>query len=218
VAVVDLPSGRTVARPAVGAGPSGLAVTPDGRHVWATSGVSRGSSASSYAVSVIDTATARVTDRVPVPGVVRGLGPIAFSPDGARAYVGAPQDGLVAAVDVATGSIVGTASVGRTGDYGERGGVAVSPDGRRLYIADGGIAVLDASSMRVTEHWNVRAGAVSISPDGRRLIADNVQVDTRDGSVVATMSGACVASTVLPDGTRAYCVDPGGSVSVVAVV
>src|SRR5438094_5460599 len=79
VSVIDTATNTVTALPVpVGVNPTGVAVTPDGAHVYV-------GNFSSNTVSVIDTATNAVTATVMV-----GLNPegIAVTPDGAHVYVG----------------------------------------------------------------------------------------------------------------------------------
>src|SRR5204863_8059006 len=101
------------------AGPHGLVVTPDGRAVYA-------SSDGASTVSVIDTATDRVTATVEVGQAPHGL---ALTPDGRTVLVAGFGTNRVAWLDVATNTLAGQAPVPQPHNF------AVSPDGRLAYVA-----------------------------------------------------------------------------------
>jgi YVTN family beta-propeller protein len=100
----------------VGPYPQEVTVSPEGNAVYATA-------TGSDTVSVISTATNTVTARVKVGTAPRQL---VFSPDGEYAYV-TTQDGIDV-VDVATSSVARVFR--RPGPQG----IAVSADGRTLYV------------------------------------------------------------------------------------
>lgn len=207
----------------VGPGTDSLAASPDGSRVYV---VSSGytvpttgdperevvvTEAAPPQVSVIDTTTGTVTATVPVQD---GPGGIAFAPDGARVYV-ATFSSTIAVIDPAAGAVVGSFPV-RGG--GSSVALAVSPDGRRIYLTTDerdSLTVVDAGTGETVA--TVRVGdepvGVAFSPDGRRAYvpdyySDTVSViDTATTAVVATVpvggtpSGAVA---VTPDGRFAY--------------
>ena len=75
--MIDTATNTVVATVAVGSGPSGVAVTPDGKHAYVTN-------AGFNTVSVIDTASNTVVATVPVGSFPVG---VAVTPDGKHAYV-----------------------------------------------------------------------------------------------------------------------------------
>src|SRR5690606_24871224 len=110
----------------------------------------------------------------------------AFAPDGRRAYVTAEIGGSIAAVDVAKHEVVATRALPAPA---KPVGIAVSPDGARLYVADGAadlVHVLDASDF--TEHARVPVGKrpwnLALAPDAAMLYVANGR--SNDVSVVDT--------------------------------
>ena len=75
--MIDTATNTVVATVAVGSNPIGVAVTPDGKHVYVTNQASQ-------TVSVIATATNTVVATVPVGSNPFG---VAVTPDGKHAYV-----------------------------------------------------------------------------------------------------------------------------------
>ena len=94
--MIDTASNTVVATVGVGAGPTAVAITPDGTRVYVTTG---------DAVSVIDATSNTVVATVGVSG----LG-VAITPDGTRAYVA--TFGPVSVIDTATNTVVATVVTG----------------------------------------------------------------------------------------------------------
>jgi len=138
--------------------------------------------------------------------------------------------GTVSVIDTATNAVVATVPVGA---YPR--GVAVTPDGTRVYVANGvsnNVSVIDAATNAVVATVvGVPAPArVAITPDGKRayvtanVYGGDVHVINTDPSspsfhtVVATIDTGFLQDTALaitPDGTRAYVGNQGTPVSVI---
>src|SRR5436309_4486723 len=95
----------------------------------------------------------------------------------ATVFVTNERAGSITVIDSSTDKVVKTIAVGT-----RTRGMALSPDGRRLYVAVGHcrdrpargpdeIAVVDTNSLRVTGHFKSGTDpeGVAISPDGKRL-------------------------------------------------
>jgi YVTN family beta-propeller protein len=76
---------------------------------------------------VIDTATNRVLTNI----MISYPREVAFSPDGARVYVGNERSGMVSVIDTATNQVLRTIPVGNS-----PAGIAVSPAGARVYVCN----------------------------------------------------------------------------------
>jgi YVTN family beta-propeller protein len=130
---------------------------------------------------------------------------------GPKAYVGNFKDSTVSVVDTGAGAVVKTIAVA-AGPHG----MAVSPDGRFVYVtgeASSSMSVIDTGNDTVARTVEVGATphGVAMLPDGRTLLvgvygADRVAfVDTASGSVVATVPVAKPHTiAVRPDGKVAY--------------
>ncbi|EHB49998.1 40-residue YVTN family beta-propeller repeat protein [Mycolicibacterium rhodesiae JS60] len=180
--------GDTVTTINAGTGIRSLAISPDGKRVYVLNGNTNGNGA----VSVIDTATKKVTATVNVK-----LNPqdLAVSPDGRYVYVTdltyststTPGGGAVQVIDTATNVVIATISV----TSGSTTAVAVSLDGSRVYAVD-------------TSYWGNCSG---ICDNGLIKV-----IDTATNSVGATIAshgfspsyhnGTALAFS--PDGTKLY--------------
>jgi YVTN family beta-propeller protein len=90
-------------------------------------------------VSYVDLATRTVTATVAVPPQPTGMG---VSPDGATLYVASQTAGTLSVLDVATAAVRAQLPVYQARD------VAVSPDGRHVYVSSGDqVLVLDAAQL-----------------------------------------------------------------------
>ncbi|MFD4586125.1 MULTISPECIES: beta-propeller fold lactonase family protein [unclassified Streptomyces] len=203
----------------VGKSPGGVAVSPDGRWVYATTYYDPA------AVSVTDTATHRtVGSPIPVGDKPQG---VAVSPDGRRVFVANSASDSVSVIDAATHGTVGNPiDVGKNPMR-----LAVSRDGRRAFTADAGsdsVSVIDTATHR-TVGSPIPVGdnpqGVAVSPDGRQAFTANAGSDSV--SVIDTATHRTVGSpipvgdnpqgvAVSPDGRRVFTADAGSdSVSVI---
>ncbi len=170
VSVVD--ASGTVAGPPipVGAQPSGLATSPDGRRLYVAG-------SGSDDVTVIDTATRAVVATVPV-----GRAPSALVADAQRVYVADRGAGTITVLDAATLRVAATVAVGNGPSA-----VALSPDGALLYVTDaddGAAQAVDLATLRAGPPLAVGAGPVAVAvsrADGR------VWVVCRDATQVAVL-------------------------------
>jgi YVTN family beta-propeller protein len=215
VSVMNAATGAVTATIPTRYGVSGLAISPDGAHLYATDGASG-------TVSVIDTAANAVTTTIPVGPDPLG---VAVSPDGRAVYVAEDSDpGTLTVIDTGTAAVTRRIPVG-----GNPAAVAITPDGRTAYVtsdASNTVSVLDTATGVLTAAVPVGqypgAGqypqAVTIAPDGRYAYVASPQIgavtviDTSTLTLVGRIptSGFVIAP---PGGRRAYLF--GGGVSVV---
>lgn len=128
-----------------------------------------------------------------------------------KAYVGNFKDSTVSVVDTASGAVVATVPVA-SGPHG----MAISPDGRFVYVTgEGGssLSIIDTASDTVAQTLEIgpTPHGVALLPDGKTLLvgvygADRIAfVDTASRSVVATVAVAKPHTiAVRPDGKVAY--------------
>jgi sugar lactone lactonase YvrE len=186
-------------------GPNAVAVSPDGRSVYATA---RGSnSVVAYARDPQSGALAQITCVSGTdPGCTHasGLGgadTVAVSPDGASVYVGAFNGNAVAvfARDAGTGSITQTSCLAADGAEGCTPvgglvgveGVAVSPDGTNVYAA-GALANTLVTFSRNTTGALTATGCAAANTTGctpaRSLAGTNAIALSPNGSTLYTTS------------------------------
>ena len=160
VTVIRRDTGK-LGRVGVGGHPEGLAVSPDGREVWA--GQRMGGD-----VAVID------TESLTVKATVRtGAGMAArlrFTPDGKRVLIPDPGAGRLIVLDASTHKELATVAVGEAPV-----GALVEPGGRRAFVplaGEGKVAIIDLESLSVV--GSIDTGQVSDgmawvpSPQGAR--------------------------------------------------
>jgi DNA-binding beta-propeller fold protein YncE len=190
-ALAHAPDARLGAVP-VGINPAGLAVSPDGRWLYATVEMKDGSPdcrppdgqaswSAPGALEVIDLDKAAKTPAAALAGeVAAGCSPVrvALSPDGATAYVTAQADDAVLAVRTDRAvkdpahAVVGKAEVGAAP-------VGVAVAGGKVFVAAGeaqSLSVLDAADLSKPAA-SVPAGraprGLAVTPDGRTLVVAN---------------------------------------------
>lgn len=137
--------------------PIGVALSPDGSRLFVGGEPPGGGSG---LISVIDTATNKVTKTFAVPD---WAWPMAVSPNGSRLYVSGVT-GVISVVDTGTSTVVASIQVGSTS------GLAVSPNGSRLYATRSNktVAVIDTATNQVINEIGVinAPNGVAVSPDG----------------------------------------------------
>jgi YVTN family beta-propeller protein len=184
----------------VGRYPEGVAVNPTGTNVYVTNAVSS-------TVSVIDTATNKVTATVTVGEFPSG---IAVNPTGTKVYVAEYNDKTVSVIDTATNTIKATVPIG-CGPYG----VAVSPNGKKVYVATlNDISVIDTATNTVTDRVSVGTSprGIAVTPDGTKVYVVNGYdgtvsvIDTGTNTVTATVpvGGWSEGVAVSPNGKKVY--------------
>jgi YVTN family beta-propeller protein/autotransporter-associated beta strand protein len=151
--------------------------------------------------------------------------------DQAFAYVTSNLTNQVRVIDTSTNTVVQTVAAGLNGAFG----VAVSPDGTRVYVANNGgnvnsVSVFSADSVtgQLSALTTITVGddprAITFSRDGSRAYVANQDslgagngsvsiINTATNSVIATVNtGGQLSDVALnPAGTRAYAVDIGGN-------
>ncbi|MDT5013318.1 MAG: hypothetical protein QOH57_4935 [Mycobacterium sp.] len=198
----------------VGYNPMGVAVSSSRIYV---------ANSATNSVSVIDRSTGSVAATIAVVGTPTA---IALSADGTRAYVAG--NNAVSVINTATNTVVGQAST----KGGQSFGLALSPDGQRLYVSNtfnNTVSVLDTSkatpTLMATVAVGVTPGGIAVSPDGTKVYVANFSSGTV--SVISTATNAVVGKpiavganpygvAVSPDSTRVYVGNFGSnSVSVI---
>ena len=184
--------------------------------------------ASDNSVSVYSTnADATLTPVTTLSSI--GVAPYAAAVRGdqAFAYVTLPGDSAIKVIDTSSQSVVQTVSLGLNH---VPLGVAVSPDGTKVYVADAladsvFVYAADPSTGQLTFSTSISTGLgsgpfdLAFKPDGSRLYVvyqntDHVDViDTSSDSVLTTIHVGTYNYNVAvsPDGARAYVTNPGSN-------
>jgi len=209
--VIDTATNTVVATVPLEVPPGGIAVAPDGKHVYVTLTFLS-------IVSVIDTATNTVVATVPAGSLPQPPPQgIAVTADGTRAYVANLNTSSVSVIDTATNTMVATVPVG-AGPVG----VAVTPDGKHADVTNqssNNVSVIDTASNTVvaTVTVGVRPIGVAVTPDGKHAYVTNhgppfsipgtvSVIDTATNTVVATVTVGVFPGgiAITPDGKHAY--------------
>jgi len=147
-------------------GPIYPIVSPDGKFLWVVHYVYNPNTGvcDDSGVSVVSLVTMKIETTLSLPQCPTTL---AFSPNGRFAYVPSPA-GPLTVIDTATRTAVASITVS-TGQYG----IALSLDGRWLYVADAGdtdLTVVDTTTNRPVRQITLNSGPFSLvlTPDGKR--------------------------------------------------
>jgi len=159
------PAGRHVL---VGDLPLDLLVSPDGR--WA---IVTNNGYAKPTLTIVDLSTLSVLDKTSIPDAWLGL---AWHPDGKRLFASGGADGTVREFHWKPGKLAPTNSfaVGTAVKEGFLAGLAVRPDGRRLYVVDvlgKRLSALDLPTGEVAKRVDLAAEpyACLVSADGATL-------------------------------------------------
>ena len=177
--------------------------------------------AQSNSVSVIDTATNKVTATIPVGSNPLG---VAINPNGTKVYVGNALSNDVSIIDTATNNVIAAVRVGNSPQ-----GVAVSPNGKNVYVTNrysNNVYVIDTTANTVVSTVNTGKypEGVAVSPDGKKIYVTNYGdntvsiIDTATKAVITTVSVGRGPKeiAVTPGGNRVYVVNSdGGSISII---
>ena len=189
--------------------PDGVCVSPDGSRAYV---IGYGGS-----VMVIDAITNTLISTISTISAGGYLDGIAISPDGGKVYVStrsSPSSVLV--ISTATNTIINTINISESAAYADATGIAVSPDGKWIYVADivtGNLFVLNAQNYTTVAKVHIGDSpiGVTVSPDGNK-----VYVSANAGNVVAVVNAttnlvesqipliAPYSEAFSPDGSKLY--------------
>ena len=132
-------SGWSATVVAVGKGPEGFDVSPDGKELWAAN-------SDDGTISVIEVANKKVSQAIDVP--VKHSNRLKFTPDGKLVLVSDIRGGDLVVLDVATRKPIKRINLGHG-----TAGILIVPDGTRAFVAvspDNNVAVVDLKALTVT--------------------------------------------------------------------
>jgi YVTN family beta-propeller protein len=227
VAVIDTALRVTIATVPVGTQPRGIVITPDGSHVYVSSGCNTTACGgfTQPAVSVIDTSTNQISAQIDLSGACTpcGLEGLAISPLGNRVYVDFIEDsahfGGVATIDTSTNTLTGSPI------YTLKQGccIAVSPDGTTLYLSNEGDSSFSIVNLNSTVVTNIALSPSCITPWGMAVMPDNsrvylacydsasvVAVNPATAAIAASITGfpgVSALPALTPDATQLYVPD-----------
>lgn len=201
--------------------PSGLAISPDGSHLYAC-GVDRPFGGfPNGRLAVVDLARGAISQIILLQN---NSTEVAISPDGSRVYAASPNisnnnnNGAVSVIDTRTLAVIRDIAVGS----GPRGTV-VSPNGALIYTVTTGsklLVVIDARTNTVIRNVSIGVGAwfLALSPDGKTLCASpttpgvpGVLIDTSTFSLrYLPVDNTCAGVVFSPDGAHLYVADYQG--------
>jgi YVTN family beta-propeller protein len=164
--VLDEADGRVLATLTVGHEPEGIAISPDGRWVYVAS-------EAEDEISVIDTQDDSIAATIRTCARPRA---IVFSTRVAEAYASCENGAAVAVLDPRRHAEL--ARIALPGEGARPMGLALAPDGGRLYVSTGRggtIAAIDTRARRVAGSVEVgpRPWGITLSADGRWLYSAN---------------------------------------------
>lgn len=192
VSKVDADTRTIVDTAAVGEEPINLALRPGSNELWVTS-------FATSTVSIIDLTTFNTVTTTVGSGGFRPYS-IAFSPDGAFAFVVNYAASLIAKIDTTTRMIVD--SVTYTDYFPE--GIALNADGSALYVSmTSQGTVVKLSTATLDELTTITVGTfpvdVVLSPDGTQLWVTNNASPAGSISVISTATDTVIDT--IPTGT-----------------
>jgi YVTN family beta-propeller protein len=154
VAIIDTDNWKVLANVDAGRLPSRLTLSPDERYLWVTSG---DSTKAPSGVTVIDVEKRSVAAQLPI-----GSGPtaMAFSADGAFAFVANERGGMLSVIDARKLVSVKDIPVGK-----RPVDVAYSPVSHSAYVVnegDGAVVVVDGTSFAIVKRIALKPGVRTI--------------------------------------------------------
>jgi DNA-binding beta-propeller fold protein YncE len=167
--------------------PTAVGFSPDGKQLWMAFAVGVGAGR----VVAYDLAAQQVLGLTIQLGL-ESIG-FVFAPDGERLFVVDRLDGTVSAVNSLTGAIERSITVS-----GGANGIAISPDGKKIYVPGSGSNSIHTLDTAVFQQGGIpmpyQPNGIAVSPDGKRAYV------TMEGNALVELGGT-VTLTVLKSGS-----------------
>jgi len=206
----------------VGKSAARLAVSPDGKTLYV--GRDYGGTHNGLGfIKIIDTATNAITGTINLGRF--DLLNLFFTPDGSSAYVSGANEYAkrqfpqkLVQIDSASQTIVGTTALKPVVDYAGYAYMAITPDGKKLYVERiNAIAVIDTSDKKVRKTVPLPGSATipAVTPDGKYIYVPIystspgmvVMIGTVSGQIVGepiTVGNVPASVTIAPNANFAY--------------
>lgn len=198
--------------------PEGIAVSPNGAQVVITN-------SGNDTVSVVNTLTDSIIKNITVGHYPDS---VAFSPEGNSVYVLNKENGTISVINTTTYTVTNTTH--GVGDAPT--GIAVSPDGKQIFIAaEGYVAVINTTNYNIVNYtdtyiYNLSLGSytgimpydIVISPNGEEAFVSSISgsqvyvINTKTYNVIKTI---LIGFTSDPDGSE-IAISPYGTQVIVA--
>jgi YVTN family beta-propeller protein len=149
VSVIDKSTGEVKVLP-TGPGTEGIAISPDGKEVWAASRTDAN-------ISIISTATDAIVATFPSGG--KSPKRMEFTPDGSQVWVTNSGSSQTTVFDAHARELIESLTTSK-----DPSGVSISPDGRRAYITNSNANVL--TFVDVTSRKVLSTMPIGTDPDG----------------------------------------------------
>jgi YVTN family beta-propeller protein len=149
VAVIDRSTGEVKVLP-TGPGTEGIAISPNGKEVWAAS-------RTDAKIEIISTATDAIIASFPSGG--KSPKRLDFTPDGSQVWVTNSGSGQTTVFDAHSHELIESVTTSK-----DPSGVSISPDGRHAYITNSNANVL--TFVDVATRKIVSTMAIGTDPDG----------------------------------------------------
>jgi YVTN family beta-propeller protein len=149
VSVIDRSTGE-VKVISTGPGTEGIAISPDGKEVWAAA-------RTEAKISIISTATDTIVASFPSGG--KSPKRMDFTPDGSQVWVTNSGSSQTTVFDARARELIDTVTTAK-----DPSGVSISPDGRRVYVTNSNanlLTFIDAASRKI-----LTTMAIGTDPDG----------------------------------------------------
>jgi YVTN family beta-propeller protein len=209
---------HTISLPFKKGGPTGVAVSLDGRRVYvAEEGTEDGN-----LILGFDTVTNKLANMTPIEGW--GFYEMAITPDGSRVYVVGAVSNNVSVMDTRTNQVIDTIAIMHPF------GITITSDGKQVYVGGemndedllGTVSVIDTATNRVSHSIPVEGFGfygIVLTPDGTQAyVACGLNLSVIDTKTYEVTSIPVEATEVeiTPDGMQVYIANIySGTVSVV---